>query len=284
MAQTLPMITLLGPIALRVGDRRQKLPFAGRTRQLFTYLAGHANSGVRRDCLLDEIWPGIDAARASSGMNTAVWRIKNGLAGYDGVTLSNIDDVLRLSVELPARIDVQDLLEAVEFATLSKADGKLTPKSQSDLLAGVSTCRGPFLDGCSEHWVLPLRERFTALQVRALTLLMHDCAARGQYEAALAHGQAILALDMLREGTQREVMWLFALNGQRAQAVRQFQSLAQLLKGELGIDPMPETVALFTKIIEARDSVFRMTLAGARDGSLKVSVADAVCSEQVGAP
>lgn len=283
MAQTLPTITLLGPIALRIGDKRQKLPFAGRTRQLFTYLAGHANSGVRRDCLQDEIWPGVDASRAGSGLNTAVWRIKNALAAYHGITLTTIDDIVRLTVEAPARVDVQDLSRAVERAALSASGGKLTKEAHIDLLTGVSTCRGPFLDGCSEHWVLPLRERFTALRVRALTLLMHDCAARRQYEAALGHGQSILALDMLREGTQREVMWLYALNGQRAQAVRQFHMLTQLLEAELGIEPMPETIALFKKIVEARDSVFRMTQAGARDGSLKIAVADAVCPELVGA-
>jgi DNA-binding SARP family transcriptional activator len=59
----------------------------------------------------------------------------------------------------------------------------------------------------------------------------------------------LLAADPARETTQCEMMWLYVLNGQRAQAVRQFQDYRSWLRCELDIEPMPETKALYAHIL-----------------------------------
>lgn len=274
MTHELSAMTLLGPLALRVGATRQKLPFAGQTKRLFVYLAGHANVSLRRDHLLDELWADLPPSRAHSGLNTAIWRIKQGLKPYTGFAIQTLDDLVRLTVESPARIDSYQLERAVTQLAIG---APLSPEDHDRLLTSVSLCRGPFLDGCSDHWVLPLREKFKALHIRALKLLMRDQAARGDYDAALDHGRAILELDGFREGTQREVIWLYALNGQRAQAIAQYHDLARLLDQELGIDPMPETVALYRKIAHAKDSVVRIATDMLREDRIDTSAVPAVC-------
>lgn len=270
-------MTLLGPLAIRIGPRRQKIPFAGRTRRLFIFLAGHANVSVRRERLLDELWPDVIPERATSGLNTAIWRIKQGLSSFPGFAIETVDDVIRLAVDHPARIDCHILESCVSEATCPGVPVKLPQEHYLRLLTIVKNCCGPFLDGCSDHWVLPLREKFGALHVRALTLLMRDRAARGKYDAALEHGCAILELDAFREGTQREVMWLYALNGQRAQAIMQFRMLSNLLEHELGIDPMPETVALYQKIAHAQDSIADLARLSLGQGRLDPALVPAVC-------
>ena len=52
----------------------------------------------------------------------------------------------------------------------------------------------------------------------------------------------------LREDVHRELMQLFVLNGQRAHALRQFEHCRELLRRELAIHPMRETMALYQKI------------------------------------
>ncbi len=273
MTDALLAMTLLGPLALRIGAARQKLPFAGQTKRLFVYLAGHANISLRRDILLEELWPDVVPARAQSGLNTAIWRIKQGLKPYAGFAVRTFEDLVRLSVESPVQIDAQQL----ERAVTEVPAGALRPEDHDRLLTSVSLCRGPYLDGCSDHWVLPLREKFAALHIRALTLLMRDQAARGDYDAALDHGRRILELDGFREGTQREVIWLYALNGQRAQAIKQYHDLARLLDQELGIDPMPETVALYRNIAHAQDSVVRIAADMLRERLIAATAVPAVC-------
>ncbi len=249
------LLTLMGPIALRRAGIRRRLPFAGATRRLFMLLAGHANSALRRDLALDTIWPNEAAGRAGSALNTAVWRIRGVLADLPGVDLEVIDDTLRLAVEPPARIDAHELEAAVQFACPQHHGSGLTESGRVRLQAAAAECRGAFLEGCSDHWVLPLRERYAALHIQAMSMLLRDAAAQGDYETALQHGRRIIELDPFREGTQREVMWLYALSGQRARAIRQYRELRDMLARELAIAPMPETQALLRRITEATQSL-----------------------------
>jgi DNA-binding SARP family transcriptional activator len=250
-----PSLSLMGTLAIRLDRQRQRLPFAGNTRRLFTVLAGHANHALRRDHVLDTIWPNSPTTRSGSALNTAVWRIKHVLSRYPGFTLEIIDDTLRLSVEAPACVDAHELETSVRTAGVGDGGAALTAQQRERLLDALAECRGEFLEGCTEHWTLALREHYSALHVRAMAIIMRDAARAGDYETALLHGRKILEIDPFREGTQREVMWLYALNGQRAQAVRQFESLKNLLRKELSIAPMPETQSLFNRIVEARQQL-----------------------------
>lgn len=248
-------LTLMGPPALRREQRRQRLPFAGATRRLFLLLAAHANRALRRELALDTVWPDEPVGRANSALNTAVWRIRGVTADFPGVEVEVIDDTLRLAVQPPARVDAHELETSVKAAVSQHHGGGLTEETRARLQAALEDCRGTFLEGCAEHWVLPLRERYAALHIQAISFLLRDAAAQGDYETALHYGRWIIELDPFREGTQREVMWLYALSGQRARAIRQYHDLQAMLQRELAIAPMPETQFLYRRIVEARHSL-----------------------------
>jgi len=112
----------------------------------------------------------------------------------------------------------------------------------------LDSCSSPYLDGVSSDWVLAERERLFNLQIRGLTILMHWLGQKRCYEDALEIGRNLLAADPAREAAQCEVMWLYVLNGQRAQALRQYQEFRDWLKHELDVAPMPETQALYNYI------------------------------------
>lgn len=251
MAVAEPFLSLMGPITLWLGQERRRLPFGGNTRRLFVLLAGNANNALRRDVVLDTIWPTGIPERANSALNTAVWRIKSMLTGHPGFGIEVIDETLLMAVRTPARLDAHELEAAVRSSWTEHRGAGLTEPARKRLQMAVENCRGEFLDGCSEHWVLPLRERYAALHIQAMSLLLRDAASVGDYETALLYGRRILGLDPFREGTQREVMWLYALNGQRVQAIRQYRELQEMLDRELSIAPMPETQALHRRILEA---------------------------------
>ena len=73
-------------------------------------------------------------------------------------------------------------------------------------------------------------------------------AGRQQWEAAIGHARRWSALDPLHEPAQRLLMQLHAWAGDRAAAVRQYQECVKVLQAELGIEPEPETTALFEAI------------------------------------
>jgi len=104
------------------------------------------------------------------------------------------------------------------------------------------------LEGYASHWALAPRERYGSNIVAIQTALLRDAFERGDYTLAIQYGRDILMRDIFREGTQREVMWLYVLNGQKAKAVQQYLNLKAELREELSIAPMEETTALFDYI------------------------------------
>ena len=61
------------------------------------------------------------------------------------------------------------------------------------------------------------------------------------YEDTLACGRDILAIDPLRESVQRMAKLLYVLNGQRAEAIHQFNRCRHLSRSECDVEPMPQT-------------------------------------------
>lgn len=244
-------IALTGPFALRRSGQRQSLRLAGPTKRLFMLLTAHYNRGLRRDRICDEIWPDLSPPRARAALNTGLWRIKNRLRECAGLAVSSIDDVVRLSVDDTVYIDADRLARAVTATTKLGPGTALPDRVRTTLEYTVTECRQEFLEGVSDHWVLPLRERFSSLFIEGLILLMRDAATCSNFERALMHGREIIDLDPFREGTQRDVMLLFMRNGQRVQALRQYDALSDLLACELGIEPMAETQELYACIRDA---------------------------------
>jgi DNA-binding SARP family transcriptional activator len=242
------LVSLTGPFAIRTGQARKRLSLSGSTLRLLVLLAGHFNSELRRESLIAGVWPDSELSKGNSSLNTALWRIRGCLADSEGLELLCLDEIVQLTVSPPARVDVDHLRAAVGEGTGSLPTGPISPEHRAALASAVELCRGEFLEGCSEHWVLPMREHYGALHICALAILMRDAAMQEQVEAALHYGRGILAIDPFREVTQREVMRLYLRNGQRAQALRQYEFLRTLLRDELGIDPMDDTTALFRGI------------------------------------
>lgn len=224
---------------------------AGNTKRLFMYLAANSNRALLRENLIDVIMPERGSARAASALNTAIWRIKRCIAQDSGLKIETIDDVVRLTVAPPAFIDARRLDATVKAALPESCRPALPDGLRRALADAIAGCNGEFLEGVGEHWALPLRERYGALYLQGLSVLMRDAAGRGEFETALSYARDILTRDPFREGTQCEVMWLYMRNGQRVQAIRQFRNFEALLRDELGIEPMRGTRAFYDSILTA---------------------------------
>jgi DNA-binding SARP family transcriptional activator len=105
------------------------------------------------------------------------------------------------------------------------------------------------LEGFYEDWALRERERLRGLYLDSLTYLMGYYRQHGAFEESLTYGQQILQVDPLREEIHRELMHLYLTNGQRALAVRQYETCCQILGAGLDLRPMAETQALLTQFV-----------------------------------
>lgn len=253
MGATVLDVTLLGGASFSVNGVVARSDLGAAGRLLAGYLFEFPGRIHRRERLADLFWSDAAPEKGRSALNTAIWRIRKilelGSRGAGSHLISVGDDVI-LELSQFFRVDTHQLENASRLVLNPReGGGELTNSQMQDVTTAVDGYRGPFLDGFDGDWVLQERERLHCLFVRSSFELMRIATLKCQYEIALNFGRRILAMDPLRESVQRNVMLLLVLNGQRAEAVRAYQRLADLLKQELGIAPMPETQRLRNEIL-----------------------------------
>lgn len=242
---TMFAMRLFGPSLLECDNVPVPLGISGATLDLLRFLCVRHDQPHRRECLGELFWQDRPEKRQRAALNSAVWRLQKIVAPRNGLSLETRLEHVRLSISPSMPVDAHELTARVtavrDIASLGAAEA-------SRLDQAVTACRQPYLDGANAAWVLPERERLFNIQMRGLTILMRWHGHHGLYEQALEYGRQLLIADPFREAALTEMLWLYVLNGQRAEALKLFQQFRALLRDELDVEPMPETCALFDHI------------------------------------
>ncbi len=241
---------MLGCFAVRVGGIDIVPHLNPCTANLLAYLIWQGGTVSSRDRLADDLWRNLPATRALRALNTAVWRLRRTLAeiGVDpDILLVSRQDGIGLNPETDLDSDVEALealARRVGMARVSDVD--------DDLLKAVidaeSAFGGEFLPGRHDDWCLLPREafrnRFDALKVFAVRV----CMRREEWRRAIDQAQRLLNRDPLQEQVHRWLIASYLRVGDRLRAKEQYAHCADLLRKELGVDPLPETQALIQSI------------------------------------
>jgi hypothetical protein len=134
----------------------------------------------------------------------------------------------------PVWLDVEHFERAV-------ADGRLEE--------AVELYGGELLEGRYDDWLADERERLGQLHHEALERLARRCRDEERWPEAVRHAERLVAHDPLREDSHRLLIELAHHAGDRARAVRAYHVCATTLDRELGIDPSPETRALYESLV-----------------------------------
>lgn len=242
---------LLGPLSIRVDSQRIRAEFGSAGGRLAAYLAHYNGRPHRRERLVDLFWAGLEPNRARSALNTALWRLRKVIAAEPrSKGRSNLVTLGNEIVLEPAdwfSIDTHGFDGLVKCALRGMADR--ADEQPAILLAdALAKYSGPFLEGEDEDWILVERERLHSLYVRAAHELARLYARATRYDEAVEILRGVLAYDPFRETSHRDLMILFVLNGQRADALRYHERWSSMMRRELGISPMPRTIELMALI------------------------------------
>ncbi len=119
--------------------------------------------------------------------------------------------------------------------------------------------RGEFLLGFTlkdsvdfDDWQLFTTEKYRLEATLILDRLVLCTAAAGDFQSALGYAYERLGLDPLDEAAHATLMRLYAWEGNRAAAKRQFEECRRLLEKELKDEPQQETVRLAESIAQGR--------------------------------
>lgn len=227
-----------------------------KTRALLAYLAVEEGRPHARAALAALLWPELPNATALYYLRNALSNLREALGDRGdeddaAATAGAPPPILRSSrgtVQLNPAADIQ--IDTVEFARLLA--GCPSPEALDQVVALV---RGPFLEGFSigdsaafDEWLLFKREQFDRQTLSALQTLAAYEIEHGHYEKAEVHARSQLTFDAWDETAHRQVMAALALSGKRSAALAQYGTCRRALLDELGIEPTPETTALYESI------------------------------------
>src|SRR6266513_958471 len=227
----------LGPVqaSLEDGSAPADLQWA-KNLALLVYLARSPKGARSREHLIGLLWGDKPQDKARHSLNTALSLLR-GYAGEKRVGSDGTQVSLR-----PGGVQLDtEQLEAFLAAR--------------DLAAAVALIKGEFLEGFSikgasqfDDWMTSEREHWRRRSVEVLLWRADELLAGGDDAAALELGERALELDRESEAALRALMRGLALAGDRAGALKRFDTFATRLERELGTAPAPETRALAAQV------------------------------------
>ena len=234
-------ISLLGPPRVR----RTGEPVSFDTRKA-TALLAHLALAERprsREALCELLWPASDPEQARGALRRTLSTLRKAV-GEEWIDTAA--DSVALNAGEGLRVDVR------RFRTLASDDASPDELAEAvelfggELLEGFTLRDSPEFDAWQIYEADALRRELGSALSRLVALLE----AGGEYPRAIAHALRWLELDPLHEPAHRELIRLYALNGDRAAAIAQYRKCVRTLSQELGVPPLEETATLFERVSE----------------------------------
>ena len=212
-----------------------------KAKALLAYLALHPGQLLPRDKLATLLWEDSGDAQARHSLRQALVCLRKAFPrSMHAITAD--DDALTLP---PQAVDV----DALDFERLLETGA---------LEQAVALYQGEFLEGfnpgsCSfEDWLMERRGRLRERAMAAVETLLARQLADKPGESAIGLALRLVSWDPLRESAQRTLMTLYARLGRHGAALKQYQICRAVLHRELGVEPEPQTEALYRDLLQQR--------------------------------
>lgn len=236
-------VRLLGRINVVGANGRTADLHTQRGSELFAFLVLETGRLFHRTRLAEQFWGHLPEARGRRALNTELWRLTTALRAIG----MDVDNAIHRSqhevgyVGQPDyKVDVDRLraaITAVSSTKAAEADAKMLEVVED----AIAAYRGDLLESVYSDWCLLWRESLRAQHTELLEFMLQASMARQDWSSGLRYGRRLLELDPLMEHVHRAIMRCHYHNGDRPLAMRQYALCEQLLREELGVEPMDET-------------------------------------------
>lgn len=240
-------IRLLGGLEI-AGNSGAGAPVLSRkAKALVAYLALQRDQPQSREKLAALLWQDSPEEQARTNLRQVLSSIRKALNDYEAPDL--VADRNQISL-IGRNLD----LDVAEFERLV---AEATPGA---LIKAATLYKGDLLDGFSvnedtfETWARDERERLRRQAANVLHELTAHYDAIGDTTHCVETATRLLSLDPLGEAAHRILMRTYAAQGRHASALKQFENCRKILRRELGVEPEPQTIALYRDIRKQRAS------------------------------
>jgi DNA-binding SARP family transcriptional activator len=255
VSATLRVQTLGG---FRVWRENLEIPISAWKREkalhLFQFLITTRlqESRLHKEQIIDHLWPEVDAEGGDRDFKVALHAV-NKVLEPDRKPRTEPHFIQRH--DLTYDLNLQTVwIDAIVFEELiMQGNQQLSTDRQSAIelyQQALSLYHGDYLpERRYEDWSSAERERLQVLALGLMTTLAGLLLDNSPLEC-IRLTQRALTIDPIWEDAYRMQMRAYWAQGNRPVAIRTYQQCVKILNDELGIEPLPETVALYNQIVK----------------------------------
>lgn len=229
-----------------------------KARQLFQLLLIHRGQPLPREAITDRLWPSLSPEAATRDFKVALNALNKTLEPRHEAD-SPFAFILREGISYFIRPEADLWLDAAEFereATTGLRNDLPEAQTIPSLQTALRIYVGDFLaETPYEDWASAERERLLALYLRAADKLAGLYLAHDQFDDCLNTCQLILTHDSCWERAYRLMMAAHTRQGNRPQALRDYQRCVSALRSELNVAPSAITVELYQQLALGSETV-----------------------------
>jgi DNA-binding SARP family transcriptional activator len=204
---------------------------------LLAYLcASHPPRLYRRDTLMALLWPDLDETHARGALRQELYQLRRGLGA--GTFSGDRTETIGISAD-QIWSDAREFEAALEEGRNAEA----LALWRGEFLPGLHVPGGEF-----ERWLDEVRDRLSRQAVEAARQLVADAEGADDLPAAIGWARRLTELAPWDETGWQRLMLLQDRQGDRAGALRTFDTLTRRLRTDLEVAPSPETKALMERI------------------------------------
>lgn len=209
------------------------IPMPPRCLLLFAFLILHPTTR-RRDRIAASLWPDVSNREARANLRRALHDLVHVLPKVNEPWIFIDVTHISLNPSAPLWCDAQTFMRFV-------SDERLRGTA-------IGLYSGSLLEGEDAEWIVASRAALHERQLEALSEHAEAALARGDTPSAASAYRRLLDLDPFREDAFRSLLRMHFARADRARAANAYQLFALKLRAELGVEPMPETVACYERI------------------------------------
>ncbi len=242
-----PMLQLLGCPML---DNTTTEMLAPKAWLLLAYLS-ITSRPQPRPVLCALLWPESQSKAAHKNLSNIKWEIRQAFSfdPFQGKSM--------LSLAPTLRVDIKELRECRTTLLAQRADQPLDttlvryaesilPLYRGSLLQELQLTAAPE----AEQWLATARTTIEQEFLEVLQRLTQHYQQLDMSDRVIDIGQRMLDIDPFHEQALQVVLGAYVKYGRRAEALRTYQLFTERLQSELGLEPLPETQALYTLLLD----------------------------------
>lgn len=221
-----------------------------KARQLFQLLLTYRGTWIQREQICAWLWPDADLEAAErqfkvtlNALNTALEpqrppRTAPFFIRRQGLAYS-------FAPSYGVWIDVDEF----ELRVAGAAARDEPDFARRNAQIAVQLYRGDYLaESLYDPWTTEERERLLARFLATSVRYAEQMSSAGEQSAAIELCEQVLRRDRGYEEAYQTLMRSHARAGSRSQALRTYSRCLQALQDDLGIEPLPETIALYERL------------------------------------